>query len=376
MTYQHALRYLTQATEPSSASILLPLSHAKMEAAPLILCLGNDKQSRTVGEMLRAVLTQGGIDHLSYLNDGALEAKLRFLHNGKPIPPPVLCRHAGDIRAGELRLAKEAQTSASLPLHERVADLLLRCASEFATRVILLECDKDIPLLRPILARLHRAQTVAVLSDDTSDPRSIIGEGTKEVISPAGGQAMFRLISDACAKSGSRLTLVAAASCRRTDVTPGSQVLHYRTLHDCRILSAAESAARAGFLTLQTLSSLTRYGLSVSEENIRVGMSRADLSHHCSLWSISPLVLFDRVQNDRELAVSLNDMSALAPHLPSPKHLWLDDALTLPSRLPEWIDALHSKDDTAIPGDVSTCIVIGSDSFIQKTVATAKKRQL
>ena len=65
MTYQHALRYLTQAQEPSTASLLPPLSHTKMEVAPLILCLGNDKQSRTVGEMLRSVLTQGGIDHLS-----------------------------------------------------------------------------------------------------------------------------------------------------------------------------------------------------------------------------------------------------------------------------------------------------------------------
>ena len=43
MTYQHALRYLTQAQEPSTASLLPPLSHAKMEVAPLILCLGNDK---------------------------------------------------------------------------------------------------------------------------------------------------------------------------------------------------------------------------------------------------------------------------------------------------------------------------------------------
>ena len=376
MTYQHALRYLTQAQEPSTASLLPPLSHAKMEVAPLILCLGNDKQSRTVGEMLRSVLTQGGIDHLSYLTDDTLEAKLRFLHNGKPIPPPVLCRHAGDIRTCELRRAKETQANAALPLHERVAELLLRCASEYSTRVILLECDKDMPLLRPILTRLHRAQTVAVLSDDTSDPRSIIGEGTKEVISPAGGQAMFRLISDACAKSGSRLTLVAAASCRRTDITPGSQVLHYRTLHDCRILSAAESAARAGFLTLQTLSSLTRYGLTVSEEDVRVGLGRAELSHHCALWSISPLMLSDRVQNDRELSVSLHDLSALIPHLPSPRHLWLDDALTVPSPLPEWVDALHSESDTAIPSDAATCIVIGGDKFIQKTVAAAKKRQL
>jgi hypothetical protein len=376
MTYQHALRYLTQATEPSSASILLPLSHAKMEAAPLILCLGNDKQSRTVGEMLRSVLTQGGIDHLSYLNDDTLEAKLRFLHNGKPIPPPVLCRHAGDIRACELRLVKEAQADAALPVHERVAELLLRCASEFATRVILLECDKGLPLLRPVLARLHRAQTVAVLSDNTSDPQSIIGEGTKEVISPAGGQAMFRRISDACAKSGSRLTMVAAASCHRTDITSGSQVLHYRALHNCRILSAAESAARAGFLTLQTLSSLARYGLTVSEENVRVGMSRAELSHHCALWSISPLMLSDRIQNDKELAVSLHDLSALVPHLPSPRHLWLDDALTIHIPLPEWIDAVHDKDDTTIPSDASTCIVIGGDKFIQKIVAAAKKRQL
>ena len=45
MTYQHALRYLTQAQEPSTASLLPPLSHAKMEVAPLILCLGNGLQA-------------------------------------------------------------------------------------------------------------------------------------------------------------------------------------------------------------------------------------------------------------------------------------------------------------------------------------------
>ena len=141
-------------------------------------------------------------------------------------------------------------------------------------------------------------------------------------------------------------------------------------------VSAAESAARAGFLTLQTLSSLTRYGLTVSEEDVRVGLGRAELSHHCALWSISPLMLSDRVQNDRELSVSLHDLSAFVPHLPSPRHLWLDDALTVPSPLPEWIDALHGESDTAIPSDAATCIVIGGDKFIQKTVAAAKKRQL
>jgi hypothetical protein len=117
-------------------------------------------------------------------------------------------------------------------------------------------------------------------------------------------------------------------------------------------------------------------GLPVSEENVRVGMSRAELSHHCALWSISPLMLSDRIQNDKELAVSLHDLSALVPHLPSPRHLWLDDALTIHIPLPEWIDAVHDKDDTTIPSDASTCIVIGGDKFIQKIVAAAKKRQL
>jgi hypothetical protein len=139
---------------------------------------------------------------------------------------------------------------------------------------------------------------------------------------------------------------------------------------------AASGRKLVGFLTLQTLSSLTRYGLTVSEENVRVGMSRAELSHHCALWSISPLMLSDRIQNDKELAVSLHDLSALVPHLPSPRHLWLDDALTIHIPLPEWIDAVHDKDDTTIPSDASTCIVIGGDKFIQKIVAAAKKRQL
>ncbi|MBE6620971.1 MAG: hypothetical protein E7625_06395 [Ruminococcaceae bacterium] len=380
MTYQHALRYLTQ-SQSSTKTASLSLSQLfpaplKMDTPPVILCLGKGKQSRIVAKMLCAMLSQANLPHLSYLHDEALEPKLRFLYNGKPIPPPVLCHHAEDIRAAELQQIKQAGADIALPTQERAVELIARCTVDGSCRAVLLECAEDVPLLRLLLSRIPRAIAITLLSEDNSIPRESIREGTREVISPAGGQELFRRISDACARSGSRLTLVAGASCQRTNITPASQLLHYHALRDCRILSGCERSARAGFLALQTVLSLSRYGLSLSEDAIRTGLGRADLTHDCSLLSISPLVLSDAVQNEQELAASLRDLSALAAVLPAPRHVWLEDTLSFPGPLPEWIDQSHKSDEPLIPPASGSAVILGTRNFIENLASGAHKRHL
>ena len=232
------------------------------------------------------------------------------------------------------------------------------------------------PLLRLLMARMPRAIAITLLSEDSSIPRESIREGTREVISPAGGQDLFRRVSDACAISGSRLTLIAGASCLRTDITPASQLLHYRTLHDCRILSGSESAARAGFLTLQTVLSLSRYGLSLSEDAIRTGLGGANLTHDCSVLSIHPLILSDAVQTKQELAVSLRDLAALATLLPAPRHVWLDSTLSMPSSIPDWIDACHTSDEPLLAPVGGSAVILGSRNWIECVVRAGHKRRL
>lgn len=380
MTYQHALRYLTQPQIPASSDALslsqLFPAPLKPDTPPVILCLGEGKQSRMVGKMLRAILSQAGVSNLSYLHSEAVEPKERFLFDGKPIPPPVLCHHAGEIRTVELQQIKQGHPGATLPGHERAVELIARCASDGSCRVILLQCAEDVPLLRLLLARIPRAIAITLLSEDNSIPRESIREGTREVISPAGGQELFRRISDACAISGSRLTLIAGASCQRTDITPASQLLHYRTLHDCRILSGSESAARAGFLTLQTVLSLSRYGLPLSEDAIRTGLGRANLTHDCSVLSIHPLILSDAVQTEQELVVSLRDLAALAPLLPAPRHVWLESALSMPSEIPEWIDACHTSDEPLLASEDGSIVLLGSQNWIEGVVSAGHKRHL
>lgn len=380
MTYQHALRYLTQ-SPPSTKTASLSLSQLfstplKMDTPPVILCLGKGKQSRIVAKMLCAMLSQANLPHLSYLHDEALEPKLRFLYNGKPIPPPVLCHHAEDIRTAELHQIKLADADVALPTQERAVELIARISVDGACRAILLECAEDVPLLRLLLSRIPRAIAVTLLSEDNSIPRESIREGTREVISPAGGQELFRRISDACAGSGSRLTLIAGASCQRTNITPASQLLHYRTIRDCRVLSGSESAARAGFLALQTVLSLSRYGLALSEDTIRTGLGHADLTHDCSLLSISPLVLSDAVQNEQELAASLRDLSALAAVLPTPRHVWLESTLSLPEPRPEWIDRAHASQEPFLPPEGGSAVILGTHNFIENLASTTHKRHL
>ncbi len=380
MTYQHALRYLTQ-SQLSTQSVPLSLPQLfptplKIDPAPVILCLSGGRSGRMVGKMLRPILSQAGLSHVSYLHNDALDPKLRFLFDEKPIPPPILCHHANNIQTAERQQMKATNSTATLPALERAVELIARCAAEASCRVILLECAEDVPLLRLLMARLPRAVVMTILSEEGSIPRESIREGTREVISPAGGQDLFRRISDACAQSGSRLTLVAGASCQRSDITPGSQLLHYRNLHDCRILSGSKSAAHAGFLTLQTALSLPHYGIHLSEDAIRAGLGRADLTHDCSLLSIDPLILSDAVKNEQELAASLQDLAILATSLPAPHHVWLEDTLSFPYPKPEWINVTHAPDDPLSSLTEGSAVILGSPNWIENLVSTGHKRHL
>jgi len=122
--------------------------------------------------------------------------------------------------------------------------------------------------------------------------------------------------------------------------------------------------------------SLSRYGLSLSEDAIRTGLGRADLTHDCSLLSISPLVLSDAVQNEQELAASLRDLSALAAVLPAPRHVWLEDTLSFPGPLPEWIDQSHKSDEPLIPPASGSAVILGTRNFIENLASGAHKRHL
>ncbi len=371
MTYQHALRYLT-ASDAASRGNTRPLLRAYVSQTkatpPLFIRFTANKLGHTAALFLRNVLTQAGVGYLHWIDDVRVEPKLRFWQGNKPVTPPLMARLAGELHDMEI-----ATPDVTLSDAERSAALLCRLAAKEECRVILFESTQDAPLLPAFCAIYPRLNALVVLSDKSDTIPESVRTNVRLVISPTYGPAFYHRISDICAASNIRLEIIKKS--RRSAITLGTQILSYGKFPDCRISSGSHLCADAAFLAMECVQALDRLRVSIPAEAVQNGLNRTDLSHGLHLRCIHPLMLSDGVANDEELRMTLSDLDELSAHFPSPRRLWLDDALSdTPPPLSSFFDEVcRTRQEFSLSED-GTTFVIGSTEFIESFLKNARRK--
>lgn len=378
MTYQNALRYMTQPIlndgHLMDLSRIAPLV-GKSELALTVFSFSNDKIGDATASFLESILTAANIPTLRWIDDSRIEPKKRFSMNAKPLAPPRVADAGAEIQAFErsLRTSEEEILSSS----DRCTAVLAQYVKTCDARVVLLQTDLHVSHVCRFALFFPRLQGVCILSGNRTLSPSAADARTREIISPPCGPTMFHLISDACAKGGSRLTITPNPQGQVGEQTLGAQTIQYRALPACRIFSCAPSMSQALSLTLECVLSLRRMGLNVPNEAVLSGASRASIPLSCSVVSIRPLIVADRARNMDELDLTLEDLASNLSLIPQPRRLFLDptlktDASPLPAFCDEWGDAAQERETE----QAGTFLVVGSDEFIEtvkKRLKTSKK---
>ena len=369
MTYQHALRYLTdpQATRRGDTQALLRafIDRYKTATLPLLVSFHANKLGHTAAQMLRSVLVQAGVPCLHWADHATLPSKQRFFVNDKPISPPLMASIAG-----ELHELEHSAKDTSLSVAERCAAVLWRIATSENCRVVLLESPTDIPHLPLFFALAPRSETITVLSDKDDHLHEATHKGTRFVITPAYGPAFYHRISDACAAGNIRLETIKKS--KREAVTLGSQTLHYGKFPPCRISSGSPLCATAAFLTLECVTALARLSLSLGDTAVQSGLLRADVSHACHVRSIHPILLSDLADSPKEFQAALDDLNELLPMLPSPRCLWRPAHYSdIPAPM---FDEMYGEDTPLQLCENGTTVVIGPSDFVEKFILALQKK--
>ena len=325
MTYSHALQYLDGDEGATAASPARLAAYASALGSSdghfFTLSFSSDRIGLAAAAYCRSALLAAGI-RTGEIADAATGPLARVLCiDGKPVPPDTLkelchtARHeeqkmwrdrallAAELGDAEPAAAKPAEKKPlpRLGAADRCACVLPRLFSDAGCRVLLLIGDPTSPRLRALSERAPEA-TVAVLSGGENRALPPIRTATAQVIAPTCGRTMFRRISDACARAGSRLTLTVTSELTRHAFRTASQSFSYRSLTGCTLRCGTAAALQSACLSIEALGALRRLGCSISDEHIRKGLSETTLKWHFSPLSIRPLVIVDLVNDADDMA--------------------------------------------------------------------------
>ena len=391
MTYSHALQYLDgdERATPASAARLSAYATAfgAADGHFLTLSFSCDRIGLAAAAYCRAALLAAGI-RTGEIADAATGPLARVLCiDGKPVLPDTLkelchtARHAeqkmwrdralltaeaSDTEASPRRTAEKAPLP-HLSAADRCACVLPRLFADAGCRVLLLIGDPTSPRLRALSERAPES-TVAVLSGGENRPLPVIRSATAQVIAPTCGRSMFRHISDACARAGSRLTLTVTSELTLHAARTASQSFSYRALSGCTLRCGTSAALQSACLAIEALTALRRLGCSVSDEHIRKGLAETTLKWHFSPLSIQPLIIADQINDADDMAALLQALQQHAASLARPLYAAIDPAM--PAELREALLAVcDAVAVDARPSD-GTTLLVGSVSYLESVAGS------
>lgn len=386
MTYQHALQYLaaTEATNAPSLPLDALYQAPTKSTSPLIVCLSHDTQGSAAAHFMRSILLHAGIGTLHLTDAPEYDLRDRYILDGKPLSPALLCPCAHDARALEIHWRRtltaqgQATPESTFSLPHRALAVLLRCMATENVRVILIEGNESTPYLGALCDLLDRPVAITLVSSTDergSDALACIRTVTREVISHPCGPALFRACSDACVRTGSRLGIIAKANCHRHAITIGGQTLDYGDIKDCRICSGSALAADAAILATEGVLALRRAGLVISNDAIKQGLCDTALPMCIAPVSILPLTVTAYANNALELSFVMRDLTALSDMLPRPRNVVLDTHLASAFETHASFSDAVIYDPLSFGGQAAGCtVIIGSADFVQRTLKNRPKR--
>ena len=409
MTYLHALQYLDgQGMEDPPENTGKPPRRydqgayttyrstlCATEPRFLYLLFAADHQGFLCAAYCRSALMAAGIcvGEIGDRSSGELSEVLRI--NGAPVSPAVLRELCHTARATEQRRLRSAAKAAALqesnetPTHsaifpvdgaQRCAAVLPRLFADAGCRVILLIGKVTDPRLRS-LASTAPACEVAVLSASEHKPLQKFPAQIGEVICPTCSSTVFRRVTDACARAGSRLTLTATSHLKREPPSPFSQTFSYRTLSSCTLRCGTTHALRTAMLAMEALRSLERLGCAVSPQAMRQGFGSVSLPLLFSPLSIRPLLIAHAIHDEDDIDTLQQTLEEFDHALPHPRMLLCDESLSDAEcdRLAALGTPISLREsalpDALIPRDITdgaptpTYILLGKQHALERRIA-------
>lgn len=353
MTYLHAMQYLfgkgtakdLSAPSPRAASRESSGAYTEFLAAlgstePKFYCclFTADRAGLLCAAYCRSALMAAGISVGEVLDSSMSKPEEALRINGAPVLPTAvreLCHQARALEQKLLRARSSPQkegdhTPPPVPeafsATERCGAVLPRLFADAGCRVLLLIGQISDPRIRA-LANRSPASTIAVLSAGEHKPLQSFPNGTTEVICPTCSSEVFHRVTDACARAGSRLSVIASSQVERHLPSLFSQTFSYRSLTDCTLRCGSQVALRYALLAAEALFSLARLGCRIAEDAMREGFAAVSFPCFFAPISIRPLLITHALHDPDDvdaLMLTLEEFSSVMPA--PPKFLCVDEA--------------------------------------------------
>ncbi|MBQ8718053.1 MAG: hypothetical protein IJY66_02165 [Clostridia bacterium] len=406
MTYLHALQYLRETAQDSpemAEESARTVSRRDVNPLYETYCTELHRDAGSVNYLLfdadafgllcaaycRAALMKAGfvVGEIADSTVGDLSEVLRI--DGTPLSAAHLREVCHIARATEQRILRHAAKEAAaqegtphtiLPLSaaQRCGAVLPRLFADAGCRVILLIGNTQDARLRQ-MAHGVASGAVAVLSAAAHRPLQRFPQGTREVVCPTCSTTVFRRVTDACSRSGSRLTVTTTSHLTRTDALPFSQRFSYRSIPTCTLRCGTAEALRAAMLACEAMLALGRLGCPVSGDAMARGFSCTAEPYFFSPVSIQPLLIAHAVHGEDDLDALLQALQEYSDALPA-SCLFLCEE-TMPQALKTALTDLGTvaplTQDNMInahkeAGDAQATYLIGSRSMLAQHIAALK----
>lgn len=311
MTYANAKKFLTS----------LPKTDVNFDRAhkALEILVPNEQQSRIVHvmgkygknschRMLSSILREAGVVVGGYSPSHAAEPREAITIDGKPVSHEDFALIISEIKSTYSDLDDQG-----LPSAEEV--LCLAAVIHFSRS----GCDVSIlekGLSKTDAVNLTRSPAVTLISaiidpapEELAFTESFRRECT-ETVTATQSKAIYSLISERCVEIGSRLTLPLYGELEINNINPFKTSFSYRA-KEYSIRSFSPCQTINAIAIIEAASALTRSGINITEENIRLGLERAVLPLKCEAISLDPVIIVCDVSDDVMLDTTVAALAQL-----------------------------------------------------------------
>lgn len=324
MVYKRALRFLEQApgvVEKYTPARMQALCNAlgRVNTGSRYLYVANTTIGHAASRMLASVLCSAGyrVGHIAVRQIS--EVRERFRINDAPISAGKLCEYVGEVSRVVAELQTKSYSLGPFSTEElMLATGLLACRCN-ACEIVLVEgaCGKTQPTA--ICTPFDLCILPTVGTSEQAALRQIrpfvdaVRRGTREVIGGIRGGEAYELLSDACARTGSRLSVPATAEYTLQKQAVSGAVFDYRGKTEYRISGGSSLLLRAALIALESAFSLRRDGVRIPGTALYEGLARARVPLICVPISFSPRILMDGTTDPDELDATAELLGKMSP---------------------------------------------------------------
>ncbi len=351
MTYLNATKYIRNAPKELPEEIVGTRikrlwEHLGNPGKPLkYLRLAGSNGKTVCAEMLLSILKCSGHTAGCFITPIRAEIRESILIGGTPLSFEDTARYVEQVYRAEIEIGKQLKKQASLaegsdengcssPAEFILTDreILLSAAllafHEAECQICLIESDHNhsdpTRFLPPPFATAICGTIPSEDKRDIQKIRAYIAHGTQEIVSAPQNQDAYRVISETCAAVNARLTIptrtevsIERLTLKGTDFSYRNQSYHLGLCGKFQIMNAT--------VVLEIVSMLIRRGYELSEDSVKMGLSRVKLPSRFEVLSVSPTIIADSTHSSVAIQTVCDSMLDFAPLIGKKIRLCLPD---------------------------------------------------